>query len=112
MGIEYYVACEACHEYAELDKFYACLGRGYGERVKTHVARTIASVRDRHWARAGVLVAFAGVHRGHALIVFHEHDEMADRVLPHRETADAKPWKMTMELPRDAVLEKIEKEAK
>jgi hypothetical protein len=34
------------------------------------------------------------------------------RCSTHRETADAKPWKMTMELPRDAVLEKIEKEAK
>ena len=107
MGTEYYVACEACHEYAELDKFYACLGRECGERVTTHVARTIESVRRSHWARAGVLVAFAGVHMGHALVVFTEHDPMAERVLPHRETDDSKPWMMTMELPRDAILAKM-----
>jgi hypothetical protein len=114
MGTIYYVACEACHEYADLDKFYACCQADHDQAADDHIAYVAERIRDRHLVRAAVLVAFVGSHMGHEVRVYTEHDDLHDRILDENcaaETAGTKrPWTMTMEFGTESLCAAVKRE--
>jgi hypothetical protein len=68
MGMIYYVWCEKCAQFRNLDKFYALRDAKTLDEL-TGIADEIAN-QDR--VRAALLVSFLGRHMGHAIRVFDE----------------------------------------
>lgn len=114
MGTIYYVACEACREYADLDKFYACCRADDDQSPDDHVAYVAVRIRDAHLVRAAVLVAFVGSHMGHTVRVYTEHDDMHDLIINENaeaETIGTKPaWTMTMEFGTESMSAAVKRE--